>query len=120
MNDGLIHTKAGLRRTGLALAVAAALGAAAISGCGSNTSSIESSAKKQIEAGTKQAEEGLQKGTKEAEKAIEEAKSEVKGGEGNKQFKEGLEQAEEGVKQGKAQAEKEIEEAKKQIEEATE
>ena len=113
-------TKPGLRRAGVALVLAAILGAAVLSGCGSNTSSIESSAKEQIEAGTKQAEEGLQEGTKEAEKALEEAKSQVGAGKGSKQFKEGLSKAEEGVQQGKAQGEKEIEEAKKQIEEATE
>jgi hypothetical protein len=119
MNDGQTTTKAGMRRTGMALAVAAALGAAAISGCGSNTSSVESTAKQQIQEGTKQAEEGLQEGTKAAEKAVEEAKGQITG-KGSKQVKEGLKKAEEGIKQGKAQGEEEIEEAQKQIEEQTE
>lgn len=118
MNGGRSE-KLGRRAAVVVMALAMVLAGGLIAGCGSDSSNVESSAKKQIEAGTKMAEEGLQKGTKEAEEAIQEAKKEVKGGQGNKQMKEGLKEAEEGVQQGKAQAEEEIEETKKQIEEAT-
>ncbi len=117
MNGGRSE-KLGRRAAVVALALAMVPAGGLIAGCGSNSSNIESNAKKQIETGTKMAEEGLQQGTKEAEEAIQDAKKEVKGGQGAKQMKEGLKQAEEGVQQGKAQGEEEIEEVKKQIEEA--
>jgi hypothetical protein len=119
MNGGRLDSF-GRRAAVVVLALAMVLAGGLLAGCGSDSSNVESSAKKQIEAGTKMAEEGLQQGTKEAEEAIQEAKKEVKGGQGAKQFKEGLKQAEEGVQQGKAQGEEEIEEVKKQIEEANE
>jgi outer membrane murein-binding lipoprotein Lpp len=119
MNDVHFTSGARLRRMGLALVAAAALGTAVLSGCGSNTSSIESSAKEQIQEGTKKAEEGLKEGTKAAEAAVQEAKEEASG-ENKAQIEEGLNEAEEGIKKGKAEAEKELEETKKQIEEATE
>jgi len=107
------------RMTALSMAVAATLGGGVIAGCGSDSGNVESSIKKEVQAGTKKAEEGLKQGTEEAEKALEAAKKEVKG-EGSKQFEEGIEEAQEGVKKGKAQGEEEIEEVKKQIEEASE
>jgi hypothetical protein len=118
MNSGRLSQR-GRRTTAAVLALAATLAGGLLAGCGSNTSSVESSAKQQIEAGTKQAEEGLQEGTKAAESAVEEAKGQITG-KGSKQVKEGLKKAEEGIQQGKAQGEEEIEAAKKQIEEETE
>jgi gas vesicle protein len=107
------------RVTAVALALMAVAAGGVLAGCGSDSNNVESSIKKEVQAGTKKAEEGLQQGTEEAEKALEEAKGEVSG-EGSKKFKEGIEEAQEGVKNGKAQGQKEIEEVKKQIEEATE
>ena len=118
MDEGRVGRKARLWSVIAVLAVAA-LGIGVLSGCGSNSSSIESSAKEQIEKGTQQAEEGLEKGTEEAEKAVQEAKKEASG-EGKEQIEEGLSEAEEGIKKGKEEAEKQLEETKKQIEEATE
>jgi hypothetical protein len=120
MNEVRSATTTKLKVMGVAFAVAAVLAGGILSGCGgsSNTSSIESTAKKQIEAGTKQAEEGLKEGTKAAENAVEEAKGQING-KGSAQVKEGLKEAEKGIEAGKSEGEKAIEEAKKETEEAT-
>lgn len=94
----------GARRLTMLVAVLA-LGALFVSGCGGSDSNsvhtnIEKSLNKQVEAGTKLAEEGNAK----AKEGAEEAKA----------------QAKRGIEEGKVQAKKAQEEAKKLIEEATE
>jgi hypothetical protein len=103
------------RVTLVALALAAMLAVGVLAGCGSDNSKIESAAKEQVEAGTKEVREGTQA----AKEALKEAKSELNG-EGAKQIKEGLKKAEEGIEQGKSQSEAEMKEVQKQIEEQTE
>jgi hypothetical protein len=114
MKDGHMKPGARARNTGLALMVAAALAGGALAGCGSDQSSVESNAKEQIEAGTKEAEEGVKEAQKEVQKAIGNSN-----GNSKKEIEAGLNAAKKGIQQGKAQANQIMEETKKKIEEST-
>jgi hypothetical protein len=130
--NGALSGRNGVRKTMLALAMAALVAGGALAGCGSSgpsATSIEKNVNQQLEKGDELAEETVKSVSKQAEADLEEAKTEAKG-EDSKQAEEGIEEAEAGIEEGKESAEKGIEEgkaeakkaeeeAKKQIEEAT-